>query len=321
MGSVAESSSSIGVVVPTIGDRPELARLLRSIAGQTRRPTQVCVVVDSEDTDLVEQILDEVRADMGSIEVGFVSTGVARQEGEYLVETGYGYAVNRGLAELDTDLVSFLDDDDEILPMHYENLEAALLSDPGAGLAYSRVEVVSVDGRRRHFQSGELPSGHFSAHTLIGAHPVLLPATLIRRSLVDDLGGLDQGFDRKADTDMLVRLGQASKFVSVGEATYIYYRNPHGSEVNVRALEEMLGLIGKHEGSMTRKERWLSYDALTRASLKSGLDELGRASAAGAIGAWVSTQPSWLVSLYVSIRDLDAPDWVRRLLRRPRRGS
>jgi glycosyltransferase involved in cell wall biosynthesis len=309
------------VVVPTIGDRDELRRLLRSVGNQTRAPESVCVVVDSTETELVEQILDELRDELGTIELGFVSTGVQRGEGEYLVETGYGYAVNTGLAELDTDFVAFLDDDDEILPNHLANLETALTARDDIGLAYSRVEVVSVDGRRRNFQSGDLPSGRFSAFTLIGAHPVLLPATLIRRSLVDRLEGLDTTFDRKADTDMLVRLGQASEFVSVGEATYVYYRNPHGSEVNVRALEEMHDLIAKHQATMTRKERWLSWDALTRSSSRAGLDELSRKAAGQAVATWVSTQPRWLVSLYVRIRRLDTPKSLRRWVRNLKGGG
>jgi glycosyltransferase involved in cell wall biosynthesis len=312
---------SLGVVVPTIGDRDELRRLLRSVGNQTRAPESVCVVVDSTETELVEQILDELRDELGTIELGFVSTGVQRGEGEYLVETGYGYAVNAGLAELDTDFVAFLDDDDEILPNHFANLETALTARDDIGLAYSRVEVVSVDGRRRNFQSGDLPSGRFSAFTLIGAHPVLLPATLIRRSLVDRLEGLDTTFDRKADTDMLVRLGQASEFVSVGEATYVYYRNPHGSEVNVRALEEMHNLIAKHQATMTRKERWLSWDALTRSSSRAGLDELSRKAAGQAVATWVSTQPRWLVSLYVRIRRLDTPKSLRRCVRNLKGGG
>lgn len=318
---MADSGLSLGVVVPTIGDREELRRLLRSIGNQTRTVQEVCVVVDSTETGLVERILDEMGDELAPTRVSFVSTGVERGEGQYLVETGYGYAVNTGLAQLDTDLVAFLDDDDEILPNHYANLEAALLERDDIGLTYSRVEVVSVDGRRRNFQSGELPSGRFSAYTLIGAHPVLLPATLMRRSLVDRLQGLDTTFDRKADTDMLVRLGQASEFASVGEATYVYYRYSHGTEVNVRALEEMHDLIAKHQGSMTRKERWISWDALTRSSAKAGLDELSRRAAGQAVATWVSTQPDWLVSLYARIRRLDTPRSVRRLIRRTRGGG
>jgi len=311
---VIDCSLTLGVVVPTIGDRPELRRLLLSVASQKRQPEAICVVVDSKEMAMVVEILDEIRQAMTPIEVTVVSTGVDRAEGAYLVETGYGCAVNLGLSNLDTDLVSFLDDDDEILPNHYSSLEGALGADDNIGLAYSRVEVVSVDGRRRSFQSGELPSGTFSAYTLMGAHPVLLPATLIRRALIDRIGHMDEALDRKADTDMLVRLGQATRFVAVDEATYVYYRNPHGADVHDKALEEMYLLIKKHVHAMSRKERWLSWDSLTRSSLKAGLSELARESAREAIRTWLSTAPGWIVSLYVRVRSLDAPTSIRRTL-------
>ena len=311
---MSDRAQTLGVVVPTIGDRPELRRLLLSVASQKRRPEAVCVVVDSKETAMVVEIVDEISQAMDPIAVSVVSTGVDRVEGEYLVETGYGCAVNLGLANLDTDLVSFLDDDDEILANHYSNLEAALNAESGIDLAYSRVEVVSVDGRRRFFQSGDLPSGQFSAYTLMGAHPVLLPATLIRRALIDRIGHMDETLDRKADTDMLVRLGAATSFQAVDEATYVYYRNPHGADVHDKALEEMYHLIKKHSNSMSRKERWLSWDSLTRSSLKAGLSDLARDSAREAIRAWVSTAPGWLVSLYVRVRSLDAPTPIRRTL-------
>jgi glycosyltransferase involved in cell wall biosynthesis len=311
---MADRAQTLGVVVPTIGDRPELRRLLLSVAGQTRRPDSVCVVVDSRDTAMSTEIVDGIRQEMEPIEVSVVSTGVDRGTGDYLVETGYGCAVNVGLSNLDTDLVSFLDDDDEILPDHYSNLEAALDAHHDIGLAYSRVEVVSVDGRRRHFQSGELPGGRFSAYTLMGAHPVLLPATLIRRSLIDRIGHMDETLDRKADTDMLVRLGGATEFAAVDEPTYVYYRNPHGSDVHDRALEEMYLLIGKHRDHMSRREQWLSWDSLTRSALKTGLTDLARNSARQAIATWVSTAPGWLVSLYVRVRSLDVPHSIRRTI-------
>lgn len=311
---MTDSAKTLGVVIPTIGDRPELRRLLLSVARQDRRPEAVCVVVDSKDTAMTYEIVDGILHELEPMEVSVVSTGVDRATGEYLVETGYGYAVNLGLSNLDTDLVSFLDDDDEILHNHYSNLEAALGADDSIGLAYSRVEVVSVDGRRRHFQSGELPSGHFSAYALMGAHPVLLPATLIRRSLIDDLGHMDETLDRKADTDMLVRLGGATDFAAVDEATYVYYRNPHGSDVHDKALEEMYLLIGKHLGEMSRREQWLSWDSLTRSSLKAGLPDLAREAAYEAIRTWVSPTPGWLISLYVRVRSLDVPPSIRRTI-------
>jgi glycosyltransferase involved in cell wall biosynthesis len=302
---------TLGVVVPTIGDRPELRRLLESVIAQKRQPQAVCVVVDASDTTMVDEIVEGLRPDFGDIAVQVTSTGAHREEGAYLVETGYGVAVNAGLALLDTEFVAFLDDDDVILPEHFEKLEQALDPTGGTGFAYSRVLVVSVDGRERHYQTGPLPTGRFSAFTLIGAHPVLLPAALIHRPLIDRLGGMDESLDRKADTDLLIRLGAATDFASVDDASYVYFRNPHGPEVHHQALTEMATLIRKHQGSMTRKERLRSWDSLVRSTARAGLDDLSKEAAHEMLGNVGSKAPRALASLYSRVRRVKAPGWFR----------
>jgi len=304
---------TLGVIVPTIGDRPELKRLLLSVLSQSRPVQAICVVVDARETTLVDGILEEIRDQLGSTHMEVISTGADRSEGAYLVETGYGFAVNRGLETLDTELVAFLDDDDEIRPSHFAQLEAALDPAAGKGAAYCRVLVVSRDGKTRLFQQGNLPQGKIRAAVLIGSHPVLLPATLIHRSVLDEVVGLDETLDRKADTDMVVRLGHATEFVGVDDPTYVYHRTSHGSVVHDRALTEMTQLLRKHQDLMNNRERWIAWDALARSSLRSDLPEVAREAAKQAIAVFWSNPPGFVVSLYLWVRGLRTPQFVKRL--------
>ena len=310
------SEPTLGVIVPTIGDRPELKRLLLSVLAQSRPVHAICVVVDAKDTTLVSQILEEIQDQTGATTIGMISTGVDRSEGAYLVETGYGFAVNRGLETLDNDLVAFLDDDDEIRPNHFAQLEAALDPGAGKGASYCRVLVVSQDGKTRLFQQGELPRGKIRAAVLIGQHPVLLPATLIHRSVLDAVVGLDETLDRKADTDMVVRLGAATEFAAVDDPTYVYYRTSHGTVVHDRALTEMAQLLHKHQGSMSNRERWIAWDALARSSLRSELPAVAREAGQEAVAVFWSKPPRFAVSLYLRIRGLRTPQFVKRLAKK-----
>lgn len=307
---------SVGVVVPTIGDRPDIGRLLESVANQTLRPEQLRVVVDAQDSSYVEQILAQLQEKLAGIDVQILRTGASRRPGSYLAETGYGVAVNVGLRSLATDLVAFLDDDDEIAPTHFELLSRALDPARGVRAAYSRVMVVSPSGARRPYQEGPLQTGSFSPYTLIGPHPILLPAVLVERTLLDEIGWMDETFDRKADTDMLVRIGLGTKYGAVEEATYIYYRQPHGAEVKDRAQAEMARLIEKHQARMSRFQRWLLWDALTRSSLETEQMELARAAAREAIRALLPLSPDWLVGAYVRVRGSSLPRRLARLIRR-----
>lgn len=284
------ADQTLGVIVPTIGDRPEIRRLLESVANQVRRPDRICVVVDADDPAFVESVLEGLSAQMDGIDVDVVVTGARRRAGEYLAETGYGVAVNRGLKAVETDLIALLDDDDEILPEHFSNLTAALANTPEARAAYTRATVVSVDGTRRSFQKGLLPRGWVDPFVVMTAHPVLLPTMVVERSLYEELDGMDESFDRKADTDMLVRIAKATPLAAVDEATYLYYRYPHGSEVRARAHEETAELIEKHQSGMTRRQRFVLWDSLARAASDAGHDgvavKAAREAMRNALGSW-----------------------------------
>src|SRR5690606_8598094 len=103
------SNPSLGIVIPTVGQRPELRRMLLSIAAQTFPVATIRIVVDSADIALVDRIVTDLAAALAAIDVAIDSTGVERADGVYLVdETGHGYAMHLGVSKLDTDLVAFL---------------------------------------------------------------------------------------------------------------------------------------------------------------------------------------------------------------------
>lgn len=307
---------TLGVVIATVGQRVDLKRMLQSITAQTRPVQAIRIVVDAKDTRLVDGIVDDMTGELTGIDLSVTSTGAERGEGEYLVETGYGYAVNRGLELLDTDLVAFLDDDDEITPNHFANLEAALDPAGGLGVAYSRVEIVSPEGERKLFPEGVMPAGTIRTGVLIDRHPVLLPATLIHRSVLDVVECLDQSLDRLADTEMIVRLGLATGFAPVDEPTYVYYRISRKAVVNERVIIETVQMLKKHQGQMSRKERLLFWDTQARQALRAGFPEVGREAAEQFVAALWPRPPRFLVDLYVAIRRRQTPQPLKRLARR-----
>jgi glycosyltransferase involved in cell wall biosynthesis len=311
------SKQSLGIVIPTVGQRPELRRMLLSIAAQTVPVEAIRIVVDSDDTSLVEQIVIDLSDDLGSIDVEVDSTGVHRAEGVYLVdEAGHGFAMHLGVAKLDTDLVAFLDDDDEILPQHYEHLIEALDPDAGVGVAYSRVAVVTSDGRRKLRPGGDLPAGKMSAAVIIDRQPALLPASIIHRSVLDVVENVDDSFDRLADTEMLVRLGAVTRFAAVDDPTYIYYRVDKKALINERVLTETARLLKKHEGLLSKRERILFWDTQTRQALRAGFDDLGRYAAGQVLRAMLPVVPKLFVAWYVWLRRRQTPEYLKRVAAR-----
>lgn len=98
----------ITVVIPHLPDRAAmLDRALASVAAQTLRPYSVIVQPDHQ------------------------------REGEHITR-------NKALADVNTSLVAFLDDDDEMLPHHLETLYDALMPTRTA-LAWSRYQTIGAD--------------------------------------------------------------------------------------------------------------------------------------------------------------------------------
>jgi glycosyltransferase involved in cell wall biosynthesis len=312
----SSSTLTLGVVIATVGQRPELKRMLQSILSQTRRVQAIRIVVDAKDTSLVEGIVADLSGGLAGIDLQVTSTGAERGAGEYLVETGYGFAVNRGLERLDTDLVAFLDDDDQIRPTHFEQLEGALDPGTGRGAAYSRVEIRSPNGDRHLFPDGHMPVGKIRPAVLIDRHPVLLPATLIDRSVIEIVESLDQSLDRLADTDMIVRLGLATEFAAVDEPTYIYNRISRKAVVNERVIVETVQMLKKHQKHMSRKERLLFWDTQARQALRAGFPAVGRDAAEQFVAALWPHPPAFLVNMYVAIRSRQTPEFLKRSARR-----
>ncbi|MEW9529023.1 glycosyltransferase [Microbispora sp. NPDC049125] len=132
---------SVGVVIPTRGDRPgPLAAALSGVLGQEYGGrVEVVVVVDGE-----ADVAGVTRSITPAGTPG--SMGSTGSAGDVLVipnhrTPGLPGARNTGIAALGTDLVAFCDDDDVWLPGKLAAQVAALAEEPSASFASCAIEV------------------------------------------------------------------------------------------------------------------------------------------------------------------------------------
>ncbi|GII64585.1 hypothetical protein Skr01_46700 [Sphaerisporangium krabiense] len=128
-----EPAGSVGVVIPTRGDRPHhlCAALAAVLAQEAPGGVDVVVVVDRGDVTAVTRQVDAVSARW---------PGRVRVMANHLTP-GLPGARNTGIAALGTPLVAFCDDDDLWLPGKLRAQLAALDADPAAEFAGCAVEV------------------------------------------------------------------------------------------------------------------------------------------------------------------------------------
>ena len=181
--------NSTGIVVAARNPGPFLVETLASVVAQTRAPASVVVVDDGSDDDIVVQSV-----------AGFPAVTLIRQG-----PLGRSAARNRGAAATDSDLLLFLDADDLLRPRALEVMGAVLDGDAALDM---------VHGRVFEFADGRYPPSPGVRRGGTQVSPRLGGSTLLRRSLWDRVGGMDERLPRGEWIDWISRAQTAGASVA-----------------------------------------------------------------------------------------------------------
>ena len=199
-----EDSALVSVVIPTYNRARVLQTTLESVLAQTY-PSIEIIVVDDGSTDDTAAILERYA---GRIHV-------ARQANQ-----GVEMARRRGIRTSTGDYVTFLDDDDLMLPTKIERQVEVLNSRPEVGLVHCRYHYIDKDGNPLE-TTGWLPEGDVRKQLVWGCFP-WSGGPLIRRECFDHLGE-NEHRDWYGDWGMWLRIALAGyPFVCVQEPLGCY---------------------------------------------------------------------------------------------------
>ena len=205
----------VSVVLPTNRVSPYLPATIRSVRAQ-RWPHWELVVVDDGSPD--PSALDRLAATDQRICV--LHRG----------HTGISPARNAGVAAARGTLVAFLDDDDLWEPDHLAATIGALQRDPVAVGANSGL--ATIDGDGRVLQDLTSPSATRDTVLAGGARP-MIQNLLLRREVLEAVGGFDETLTTAEDTDLILKVAQAGPLAFTPEVTARYRRHPEAMTADV----------------------------------------------------------------------------------------
>lgn len=212
---MAETSSRVLVVLPTLGDRvKQLESALESVDRQ-RSDVQLTLVV------VVPSSARKARS-------------LARKYGATVVDdpsNGMSAAINAGIAaRSDEEFYIWLGDDDLYRPGGLRSLVQALDAHPRAAVAYGACDYVDNDDVLWTSRAGVW------ARRMVGLGPNLIPhpAALIRLDAIDAVGAYDESLEMVMDLDLFLRLKRVGELVSVPLVVSAFGWHPNSLTVNNR---------------------------------------------------------------------------------------
>jgi len=121
-------------------------------------------------------------------------------------DQGQADAINKGLRRARGEVVAWLNSDDLYLPGAIHAAVEALQANPGAGMVFG--DAVTIDPAGRPLN--KLVFGGWSLPDLMRFRIICQPAVFMRRSVLEQVGGLDESFHFMLDHQLWLRIANHS---------------------------------------------------------------------------------------------------------------
>jgi GT2 family glycosyltransferase len=228
------------VVVPTLGQRPDLLRrTVASIASQQPGAPRTLVVA-AGDVDAVRACCDGLDAEV----VPQRSAGLSQAINEGWERAGAG-----------AEAWTWLGDDDELLPGSLARTVRALVSRPTASMAYGRCRYVDAAGRTLWTAR---PGRLAAAIAPYGPNLIPQPGSLLRASAVRRVGPLDPALRYAMDIDLFLRLRTVGDLVYVPAELAVFRWHAESTTVANQAASQAELAVVQQRHRPERGRRWAS---------------------------------------------------------------
>ncbi len=217
------SAPLVSVIVPACNARDTIVGTLESVRRQTIQDIELIVIDDGSTDDTVARA-----ATVTDARITILS----------FPKAGLSTARNRGLARALGGYLSFIDADDLWTPDKLALQLAALRRRPDAGVAYSWTYVIDAAGRPLGPHPPVRHEGDVRAEMLLGFFVGTGSNVLLRRAVIETVGGFDPTLAAAEDWEYLLRVAARWPFVVVPHYQILYRQSPRGLSSQVETMRE-----------------------------------------------------------------------------------
>jgi glycosyltransferase involved in cell wall biosynthesis len=188
----------ISVIIPLYNKEAEIKRTINSVLSQTYQNFEI-IVVDDQSIDKGPAIVKGVK-----------DPRITLIEQEH---RGVSYTRNQGVKLSTSDIIAFLDADDEWMPKHLETITRLIENHPEAGMFTTAIKIQTPAGKTRWMKYECIPDppwegiipNFFKSGAVVG-FPVQTSSVVIPKKIIHEMGGFPEGYWYGEDVDLFGKI-------------------------------------------------------------------------------------------------------------------
>ena len=216
----------ISFIIPVYNIEDRFLRpCLDSCMSQTYENFEVCISDDNSSLASVRETLAEYEAKYDNFHVVY-----RKENGRISENTNSALSIAKG------EFIALVDDDDTLEPYSLLEMVRYLNEHPDTDMVYSDEDMLSEDGTLRHdpkFKPDWSPDTFMSI--MYTCH-----LCVIRKSMVDRVGGFDKRFDGAQDYDLVMRISEITDRIGHVPQVLYHWREISGSTALDMGAKEYL---------------------------------------------------------------------------------
>lgn len=234
---------AVSIVLTTFNRADLLPRAIRSVLGQTYQNLE-CIVVDDASTDNTAAVVEQ-----------FDDNRLVCHRHE--TNRGASATRNTGISDAQGEFIAFLDDDDEWLPTKLEKQVPLLVNSPSeVGMLYCWMDYYGAEG---HLMKEHHPTykGYVFPLVLDSQRIGGCSTLLVRRSVIEKVGGFDESLPRGNDGDFIRRVCQLYEVDFVPEVLVKVYVGHSHIRITRSDEQGIRNAIKGHKAKLTKFKKEL----------------------------------------------------------------
>jgi Glycosyl transferase family 2 len=180
---------SLSIITPSYNQARYLEQSIKSVLAQ-EYPSLEYIIVDGASTDGSQEIIQQY--------AGRLAWWVSEPD------QGQADAINKGLSHASGEIVAWLNSDDLYVPGALSAAAQALEARPQAGMVFADATTIDEHGS----ELKPLVFGDWGLQELMRFRIICQPAVFMRRSVVEQAGGLDPSYHFLLDHHLWIRMAQ-----------------------------------------------------------------------------------------------------------------